>query len=173
MLLSLWGHIHSIPTVGTEQSEQNKTSTLLTHRRSLLSKQENGQLREMFPSTVSQRSCNQLSQIHEAVCEISNLGSKVSPPPPPFSCRKWKCKESFEKLSTAQLTCSEEALFQYMEMRNVQLTGLYQEEVHNKVGGGEEGRQYNAANYTEVFMLAQAWASYQETWYIYIRKLGH
>lgn len=102
MLLSLWGHIHSIPTVGTqtEQSEQNKTSTLLTHRHSLLSKQENGQLREMFPSTVSQRSCNQLSQIHEAVCEISNLGSKVRcnlhPPPPLFPAENGNVKKALK-----------------------------------------------------------------------------
>ena len=41
-------------------------------------------------------------------------------------------------------------------MRDVQLTGLYQEEVHNKRGGGEEGRQYNAANYTERFHATQA-----------------
>lgn len=63
------------------------------------------------------------------------------------------CTESFEKLSTAQLTCSEGARFQYMVMRNVQLTGPYQKEVRNIGGGGEEGRQYNAANDTELFML--------------------
>lgn len=65
------------------------------------------------------------------------------------------CTESFEKLSTAQLTCSEGALFQYMVMRSVQLTGLYQEEeVHNKgrEEGEDEGRQYNATNCTQLCM---------------------
>ena len=62
-------------------------------------------------------------------------------PPPPFFFPPAEngFSESFEKLSTAQLTCSEGAFFQYMVMRNVQLTGLYQEEVQNKGGGGEEG----------------------------------
>lgn len=73
--------------------------------------------------------------------------------PLPFSPAENGFSESFEKLSTAQLTCSEGALFQYMVMRNVQLTGFYREEVHSKGGGGEEGRQYSAANYTELFML--------------------
>lgn len=70
--------------------------------------------------------------------------------PPPLSLAENGFSESFEKLSTAQLTCSEGALFQYMVMRNVQLTGLYQEEVHNK---GRGWGQCNAANYTELFML--------------------
>lgn len=40
-----------------------------------------------------------------------------------------------------------------MVMRNLQLAGPYQEEVHNNRGkGGEEGR-HNAANYTELYML--------------------
>ncbi len=85
MLLSLWGHIHSIPTVGTqtEQSEQQQPETLLTH--CLLWKQENGQ-KCFLLQTVSQRSCTQQLQIHEAVCEIHNWKSKVrwSLQPPPF-----------------------------------------------------------------------------------------
>lgn len=53
------------------------------------------------------------------------------------------------------MTCSEGAFFQYMVMRNLQLTGLHQEEVKNKgEGGGRKGRQYKAANYDELFMLS-------------------
>lgn len=53
------------------------------------------------------------------------------------------CAKSLYKLSSAQWNCSEGALFQDMVMRDVQLTGLYQEEVHNKGGGKEQERQYN------------------------------
>lgn len=89
--------------------------------------------------------------------EIHSLRSKVRHslnPLLPFSPAENGFSGSFEKLSTVQLTCSEGALFfQYMVMRNVQLTELHKEEVHNKGGGGDEGRQYNAANYAELFML--------------------
>lgn len=40
-----------------------------------------------------------------------------------------------------------------MVMRDVQLTGLYQEEAHNKGGGGDKERQHNAKAYTELYML--------------------
>lgn len=40
-----------------------------------------------------------------------------------------------------------------MLMSNVQLSGLCEEEAHNKGGGGDEGRQNNATNYTELFMI--------------------
>lgn len=81
-------------------------------------------------------------QIHEALCKIHDSRSKVGCVPPHstslpdshplFSPAENGFSESFEKVSTVQLTCSEGALFQYMVMRNVQLTGLHQEEAHNK-----------------------------------------
>lgn len=93
---------------------------------------------------VSQCCRTQLFQIHKAVCEIRNLRSKVRWSlicPTPFClfppCRKWICTESFEKLPPAQQTYS---LFQYMVMRNSQLTGLCQEEAQNKGGVGVERR---------------------------------
>lgn len=55
-------------------------------------------------------------------------------------CRNWICAESLYKLCTAQMTCSEGDFFQYMVMRDAQLTGLYQEEAHNKGGGGGKER---------------------------------
>lgn len=70
---------------------------------------------------------------------MSKVRGSLIYPCRPFLLQKTDVlKNSFEKLSTAQLTCSEGALFQYMVMRNVQLTGLYQEEVYNKVGEGEK-----------------------------------
>lgn len=50
------------------------------------------------------------------------------------------------------MTCSEGVFFQNMVMRDVQLTGLYQEEVHNKGGGGAKERQYNARAYTQLYV---------------------
>lgn len=139
-------------------SEQSEHSNYPLCSHSLLWKQENRQLREMLPPTDHLLTlCTQQLQIHKAVCEIQTMRSKVKwnlvYTPFLFCCRKWICAESLYKLCTAQMTCLEGAFFQYMVMRDVQLTGLYQEDAHNKGGGGEKERQYDAKAYTELYML--------------------
>ncbi len=131
------------------------------------------------PNALVHNSYKSMKQFVKFIIGSQRSGGACNPLPSFFSCRKWMCTESFEKLSTAQLTCSEGALFQYMVMRNGQLTGLYREDVHNIGGGGEEGRQYNAANDTELFVLHRHGQFnkklnvYRETGSVLLRGPGH
>lgn len=63
-------------------------------------------------------------------------------------------RESFEKLSTVQLTCSEGALFPIHgnEERAINWTPQGGSAQQRGEGGKEEAKQYNAANQAEQFL---------------------
>ena len=68
------------------------------------------------------------------------------------------CTERFEKLSTAQLTCSEGALFPIHGNEECAINwalpgGSAQQRGEGEEEEEEEGRQYNATNCNELFML--------------------
>lgn len=157
MLLSVWGHINSIPTVGTE-CEYSNGAKLLTH--SLLRWQENGSERENVSSTdflpafsLSAVTNPQSSfvgfivggQRSGAALTLSLL----------FLLKKMDSREALKNCLLCSWLAQREPFFPIHgnEERAINWTPQGGSAQQRGGGvGGEEAKQYNAANQAEQFL---------------------
>lgn len=110
MLLSVWGHIHSIPTVGTQTDHNNHPHTqFAAETRKWAEKEKCLQYRSSPNPLVlnDHKSMKQFVEIHSLRPKVRHSLNPLLP----FSPAENGFSGSFEKLSTVQLTCSEGALF--------------------------------------------------------------
>lgn len=177
MLLSLWGHILSIPTVGTCRL-QHTTTVHTAHTEFTAGKKKLGSWEKCFlrqsPSTLVPNSSKSMKRVVKFIiwgqrsgeaCPLSLLLLFFF-----FSCRKWIFWKALKNCLLCSWLAQRELFSQYMVMRNVQLTGLYQEEeVHNKRGGKEDSTMLQSTlNYLCYTGMGKLRGNL-----IFIGKMGH